>query len=209
MPILDTIGTLLNCFNSILRSFPCNNMMSCCSVARRDITSAILPGGATLCSAATEECWLEVAMLAQLLDKLRIRLSCKSAADEFKWRAHPRGCWREPVPRLPSSPSSSCGSRLVTRIVFKRVRSVIRSVSEWFQRPQKTIPTLPSDTSLFCCPAACATQHDVKGRGCRNTTPPVSQFCCPAACATLRLASKCNEMTEGQQWCAGADYHQG
>jgi len=45
MPELPKFGTLSKRFCSSLRSFPVNDVISCCSAARRLITWAVLPGG--------------------------------------------------------------------------------------------------------------------------------------------------------------------
>ena len=46
-------------FNSSLKLFPDNPMISCCVAARMHMTGATLPDGATLCAAATDDCQLD------------------------------------------------------------------------------------------------------------------------------------------------------
>ena len=79
MPIPPTLGALSKRFKASLRLPPDKAVMSCCAVASVLITGAILPGGATVRAAATDDCRLD-AMLAHDLDMLRVRPRWKSSS---------------------------------------------------------------------------------------------------------------------------------
>jgi len=63
-----------------LRLPPDKAMMSVCAVPNMLITGAMLPGGATVRAAATDDCWLLDAMLAHDLETLRVQPRRESSA---------------------------------------------------------------------------------------------------------------------------------
>ena len=65
--------------------------MSVCAVANMLITGNMLPGGATVRAAATDDCRLLNAMLAHDLETLRVRPCCESSAIVASSRFLPLG----------------------------------------------------------------------------------------------------------------------
>jgi len=106
MPMPLTLGALSKRFKASLRSPPDNAMMSACAVASMLITGAMLPGGATVCATATDDCWLD-AMLAHDLETLRVRPCCTSSAIVASRRFLPLGgrCGPAADDVVPSWPS--------------------------------------------------------------------------------------------------------